>query len=59
MKRVFGNQRDFDLYTAVAQQSAILDREAYSFIEDEIFWPQFKRTSNSDSITITTILGSG
>jgi hypothetical protein len=42
MKRIFGNQKDFDLYTAVARQNAVLDREAYSFIEDEIFWPQFK-----------------
>lgn len=42
MKRIFSNQKDFDLYTAVAGQDAVVDREAYSFIEEEIFWPQFK-----------------
>jgi hypothetical protein len=42
MKRIFGSQKDFKLFLAVGNQEAILDRDAYSFIENEIFWPQFK-----------------
>lgn len=43
MKRIFGSQKDFDLYLTAGNQEAIFDREAYLFIEEEVFWPQFQR----------------
>jgi hypothetical protein len=43
MKRIFANAKDCDIYKAVAQGEATIDREAYLFIENEIFWPRFKQ----------------
>ncbi|MEK6278769.1 MAG: hypothetical protein AABN95_00285 [Acidobacteriota bacterium] len=42
MKRIFDNQSDCDLYKAVAFQDATVDRRAYSFIENQVFWLGFK-----------------
>jgi hypothetical protein len=43
LKRVFDNPKDCELFRAVAQQEAIVDGKAYSFIENDVFWPGFKK----------------
>jgi len=43
LKRIFDNSKDCEIYAAIAGQPAAADRNAYSFIENEVFWPSFKK----------------